>query len=107
MILGFIKRTTRESTVSPVSAAVNVSPSYCDFYFIVRSFIHSFICNLFNGCVGYTDCRLIASNDWMIVNNELERIRKEAAIAYLVRWRRNIPPKLLLTFNVLHGIISQ
>jgi hypothetical protein len=35
---------------------------------------------LFNDAVSSSDC--ITSNDKMIVNNELGRIRKEAAVAY-------------------------
>jgi hypothetical protein len=42
-------------------------------------FVYIFICCSFNGAVGNSDCT--ASNYWMMMNNELEMLWKEAAVA--------------------------
>jgi hypothetical protein len=54
--------------------------SFMDFLTPLRNvYIYLFICGLFNDAASNSNC--MASNDRIIVNNELERIWKEAVVA--------------------------
>jgi hypothetical protein len=48
-----------------------------------------FVCNLFNDAVSVSDC--ITSNEWMVVNSELERTQKEAGLTIFEALFRNLP----------------
>jgi hypothetical protein len=49
--------------------------------FLVSVYLYLFICSSFSDTVNSADS--MASNDWIILNNELERIWEEAVIGLI------------------------
>jgi hypothetical protein len=48
--------------------------------------IYVFICGLFTVTVGDSRCRSVARNNWVIMNNKMDRMCKEAVPAWSKFW---------------------
>jgi hypothetical protein len=77
--------------------AISVQENLLTFILKITVFLLGYVCNVFNDAVSSSNC--ILPNDWVTVNNKLEKAWKEVVLSLFEVPSQNLPQGLRKTRN--------